>query len=141
MERRTFSGLILAAIGGIFVPKYGSWFKQGSGVWVPPENWIFATQRAGPWFSRGVWKGGRIPEGIGDRINLNHILTVSEDKRLHLRYASIQRLPMAGIEQFYPPSGQGSRHRIDDSLIYGVDGHATTIKPWIPEVDNYYGFE
>lgn len=35
MNRRGFLGFSLAAVGGIFVPKYAGWFRQGSGIVVP----------------------------------------------------------------------------------------------------------
>lgn len=34
MHRRSFLGLGLAAVGGIFAPKYGQWYKQGRGLLV-----------------------------------------------------------------------------------------------------------
>lgn len=37
MNRRGFLGFSLAAVGGIFVPKYAGWFRQGSGIIVPAK--------------------------------------------------------------------------------------------------------
>ena len=35
LDRRRFLGMSLAAVGGIFVPKYDKWFRQGSGLLTP----------------------------------------------------------------------------------------------------------
>jgi len=34
MNRRAFAGLSLAALGGVFVPRFGHWYRQGSGLLV-----------------------------------------------------------------------------------------------------------
>ena len=38
MNRRSFVGFSLAAVGGIFVPRYGSCYRQGSGLLVPSRR-------------------------------------------------------------------------------------------------------
>lgn len=40
MNRRAFAGLSLAALGGIFAPKFGHWYRRGSGVIVPDRSLI-----------------------------------------------------------------------------------------------------
>lgn len=35
MNRREFAGFSLAAIGGIFAPRFGHWYRRGSGLVVP----------------------------------------------------------------------------------------------------------
>ena len=41
MNRRGFLGLSLAAVGGIFVPKYDKWYRQGSGLLVRDPEFMF----------------------------------------------------------------------------------------------------
>lgn len=35
MDRRGFLGALTVAAGGIFVPQFGRWFRQGSGLLTP----------------------------------------------------------------------------------------------------------
>lgn len=35
MNRRTFAYLSLAAFGGVFVPRFHRWYRQGSGLLIP----------------------------------------------------------------------------------------------------------
>lgn len=35
MNRRGFLGFGLAAVGGVFVPQFGEWYRRGSGLVVP----------------------------------------------------------------------------------------------------------
>lgn len=49
MNRRWFLGASLAAVGSVLVPKYGGWYRQGSGVLVPqavvvPEPPVLVSQ-------------------------------------------------------------------------------------------------
>ena len=50
MNRRLFLGSSLAAGLSIFVPKYGQWYRQGSGILVPRETegeWTVNYRRGG----------------------------------------------------------------------------------------------
>lgn len=42
-SRRRFLALSLAAVGGVFVPKYGHWYRKGSGLLVPERGLRRAT--------------------------------------------------------------------------------------------------
>lgn len=42
MNRRAFAGLSLAAIGGVFVPQFGKWYRQGSGLLAPNPGWTMS---------------------------------------------------------------------------------------------------
>lgn len=46
LSRRNFLGFGLAATGGIFVPKFGAWYRQGSGSPVNlsklTQSWVLA---------------------------------------------------------------------------------------------------
>ena len=43
MNRRAFAGLSLAALSGIFAPKFGHWFRRGSGLIVRDSGLIYLT--------------------------------------------------------------------------------------------------
>jgi hypothetical protein len=43
MNRRAFAGLTLAAVGGIFVPQFGAWYRRGSGLLVRPDPTFLLT--------------------------------------------------------------------------------------------------
>ena len=59
MNRRTFAGLGLAALGGIFVPQYGRWHRQGSGLLVAEDSANAASLGFQP--DRAIlWDGGNV---------------------------------------------------------------------------------
>ena len=41
MNRRWFLGASLAAVGSVFVPQYGGWYRAGSGLLVPTSTAIY----------------------------------------------------------------------------------------------------
>lgn len=45
MNRRDLLGLSLAAVGGIFAPRFGRWYRRGSGLVVPYNPEFAAFQR------------------------------------------------------------------------------------------------
>lgn len=48
MNRRGFLTALGVAAGGVFVPKFGRWFRQGSGILVRREPVIYLRKLMGP---------------------------------------------------------------------------------------------
>jgi hypothetical protein len=67
LSRRNFLGLSLAATGGIFVPKFGAWFRQGSGLYTPE---IYTYVATGSWLAPIRYPIGSIHSG---RLVVNEI--------------------------------------------------------------------
>ena len=51
MNRRGFLGASMAVLGGIFVPKYGQWYRQGLGVPIQPGLYTWKRYT----MSRDAW--------------------------------------------------------------------------------------
>ena len=51
MNRRGFLGFALSATGGIFVPKFGEWYREGSGI-LAPRGGLASTY---VWWNDTVW--------------------------------------------------------------------------------------
>ena len=70
MNRRHFLGALGIATSGVFVPKLGSWFRQGTGLW------RYETVREGLWTDPTTWRGGLVPEMRHNTITLGHNVTM-----------------------------------------------------------------
>ena len=93
MNRRLFLGFSLAAVGGVFVPKYGRWYRQGSGVLVPNTDWIMNPDMA-------EWIGSP-PSGwsftVNPYIRAADVAKLSE--RLAKDYRTVARWPTTHLTQ------------------------------------------
>jgi|GEM_PF-3976479 len=89
MNRRWFLGASLAAVGSVFVPQYGGWYRAGSGLLVPhtdrhivaySEMWtlhpdgyaveVYRRIEDGPWV--------RLPDVVEDRLSTVRWSAVSD---------------------------------------------------------------
>lgn len=61
MNRRDLLGLSLAAVGGIFAPRFGRWYRRASGLMVP--HWIVTVD--GKVVSRVPFGGGIVHVDVG----------------------------------------------------------------------------
>lgn len=73
MNRRNFAGLALAAVGGVFVPRFGRWYRRGSGLLTPPEPTFTAANFTRVYLNpvHGGWRemphGWEHPQVVMDR--------------------------------------------------------------------------
>lgn len=80
MNRRSFLGLSLAVTGGIFVPKFGKWYKQGS-LYLSKYDIVNITLQPGEFFLGTV--GVDMPSNtkmIIDDISVGHIVSGQKEQ-------------------------------------------------------------
>lgn len=101
MNRRTFAGLTLAAIGGVFAPRFGRWYRQGSGLLVP-EPWV--TVRGGAWDDPATWGRLTAPPAHGAVATLRHAVELPPELQrcdLTIQRGGILVVPDHGTAYFH----------------------------------------
>jgi len=78
VNRRQFAGLSLAAIGGIFAPKFGQWYKRGSGLIVRDDVLASGTGVIGPRLAYFEIRGNGVILGKGTVPVVNGIATIPQ---------------------------------------------------------------
>ena len=89
MNRRDMLGLSLAAMGGVFAPRFGRWYREASGLVVPDpvavwsdglavgDTWVAEIHTPGISSFNEVWRRVRGRIVVSDEWLLSPLLTVT----------------------------------------------------------------